>query len=124
MKKNNSVVFGLSVKFSLILSVTVIAVIFTFFMTLRYFNRQQEYKGFSRNASMVSRALNSGNIEFLDRRLAEAPFFLSYIIYESNTKKYSVRKTEESGFFLKQMKNRFTLFQNVLKAQIQFTYFT
>lgn len=85
MKKNNSVAFRLSLKFASVLALTVLSIIFIFFLILRGFTRQQEYRGFTRNANIIERALLSENMDFLDKKLAETPFFISYVIYEKPT---------------------------------------
>ncbi|MGI5070140.1 HAMP domain-containing histidine kinase [Treponema pectinovorum] len=95
MIKNNSVVFRLSVKFASVLALTVLSIIFIFFLILRFFNRKQELVGFMRNANMIERALVSEDIDFLDRKLSEIPFFISYVIYENS-----------SGFILREKNNR------------------
>lgn len=97
MKKKESVVFKLSLRFSAILTFAVIAIIFVLFMMLRYTGKQQEYRGFERNSDMILHALRSGNIEFLDRRLAETPFFVSYIIYDDVTGEIFRQKNDRMG---------------------------
>ncbi len=81
----NSVVFRLSIKFSAILTATVFIIILLFFMLLRQFSRQQEYKGFSRTSEIIVQALSTGNFKLLDRKLSELPFFVSYMIYDTES---------------------------------------
>ncbi len=81
----NSVVFRLSIKFSAILTATVFIIILLFFMLLRQFSRQQEYKGFSRTSEIIVQVLSTGNFKLLDRKLSELPFFVSYMIYDTES---------------------------------------
>ena len=81
----NSVVFRLSLKFSAILTATVFIIILLFFMLLRQFSHQQEYKGFTRTSENIVQALSTGNFKFLDHKLSELPFFVSYMIYDTES---------------------------------------
>lgn len=101
MRKNESVVFKLSLRFSAILTFAVITIIFVLFMTLRYTGRQQEYRGFKRNSDMIVHALLSGNIKLLDRRLSETPFFISYVIYDNETGEIFRQKNDRMGILPK-----------------------
>ncbi len=85
MKHKPSVVLKLSIKFSAILTIAVLSIIYVFFMTLRHMSRQQETRSFKRTANVIARALNSGDPMLLEKKLSELPFFISYLIYDSNT---------------------------------------
>ncbi|MDD5790294.1 MAG: HAMP domain-containing sensor histidine kinase [Spirochaetia bacterium] len=81
----NSVVFRLSVKFSAILTAAVTIIILLFLMLLRQFSIKQEYNAFSRTTNNIIRSISTGNFRSLDRKLSELPFFVFYIIYDSET---------------------------------------
>ena len=92
-KIKKSIVFGLSLKFAGILTAAVLLIIFTFFMFLRHSSIQQETRNFSRTLNQITKAIQSNNPRNLEKRLSELPFFISYIIYDSDTKTVLAKKT-------------------------------
>ncbi len=95
MKKNSSVVFKLSFKFAAILTAAMILIIFTFFMLLRDSARQQEIKAFNRTLNMLSRPLERGDQRLFDKKLSELPFFITYVVYNTETKEIYKRKNDK-----------------------------
>ena len=81
----NSVVFRLSVKFSAILTAAVTIIILLFLMLLRQFSIKQEYNAFSRTTNNIIRSISNGIFRSVDRKLSELPFFVFYLIYDSET---------------------------------------
>ncbi len=81
----NSIVFKLSVKFAAILTIAFLIILFIFFATLRRSAEKQEYKRFSKNGEMIARTLTSGSPAFIDKKLKDVPFFISYLIYDTKS---------------------------------------
>lgn len=96
-KRTKSVVVKLSIKFSSILTVAVLTIIFIFFMFLQVFNRQQETRAYRGTISSISRIVKMGNEQALDQRLSSVPFFISYLIYDTNTKEVIRKKNDQMG---------------------------
>lgn len=94
-KIKKSIVFGLSLKFAGILTAAVLLIIFTFFMFLRHSSIQQETRNFSRTLNQITKAIQSNNPRNLEKRLSELPFFISYIIYNSDTKTVLAKKNDK-----------------------------
>lgn len=93
----NSIVFKLSVKFAAILTIAFLVILFIFFATLRHSAEQQEYKRFSKNGEMIARTLSSENPAFIDKKLKDIPFFISYLIYDSKTGEIFRQKNDFAG---------------------------
>ena len=96
-KRTKSVVVKLSIKFSSILTVAVLTIIFIFFMFLQVFNRQQETRAYRGTISSISRIVKMGNEQALDQWLSSVPFFISYLIYDTNTKEVIRKKNDQMG---------------------------
>ena len=96
-KRTKSVVVKLSIKFSSILTVAVLTIIFIFFMFLQIFNRQQETRAYRGTISSISRIVKMDNEQALDQRLSSVPFFISYLIYDTNTKEVIRKKNDQMG---------------------------
>ena len=85
MKKKNSVVFKLSLKFSAILTAAVLVIIFLFFTFLRGMMRQQETRGLMRPIHMLTKSLEKNDLFATEKRVRELPFFISCLIYDAKT---------------------------------------
>lgn len=95
MKNKNSVVFKLSLKFALLLTFAMLSIIFIFFLLLRNSAIQNETKALSRTINQISRSILSNNPKNLEKKLSELPFFISYIIYDTNTKEIILQKNDK-----------------------------
>lgn len=97
MKLKNSVVFRLSVRFACILTSVVVLIIIAFFMFLRHLSVKQEERALERTVHQISRSVSANNPRILEKKLSELPFFISYIIYDTDTKEFLFKKNDKMG---------------------------
>ena len=64
-------------------------------MFLRHSFIRQETRNFARTLNQITKAIQSNNPRNLEKRLSELPFFISYIIYDSDTKTIQAKKNDK-----------------------------